>query len=119
MKSIFHFVLIGIGLFGLSAGMNPQYINELFWGILLPWLVVLIELFFVYKAKEKNSELTTKVLLIGFGSKMILFAIYLSIIIYFYSFAPLPFVISFSGSFIVFHTLEAIVLKSLFDHKKI
>ena len=49
----------------------------------------------------------------------ILFAIYLSIIIYFYSFAPLPFVISFSGSFIVFHTLEAIVLKSLFDHKKI
>ena len=119
MKSIFNFVLIGIGLFGLSAGINPQYINELFWGILLPWLVVLIELFFVHKAKEKKSELTTKVLLIGFGSKMISFAIYLSIIIYFYSFAPLPFVISFSGSFIVFHTLEAIVIKSLFDHKKI
>ena len=119
MRTIFYFVLIGVGLFGLSAGINPEYIWELFWGILLPWLVVLVELFFIYKVKGKKSELTTKVLLTGFVSKMMLFAIYLSIIIYFYSFAPLPFVISFSGSFIVFHTLEAIVLKSLFDHKKI
>ncbi|MBT5440336.1 MAG: hypothetical protein HOK88_03300, partial [Candidatus Marinimicrobia bacterium] len=53
MKTIFYFVLIGVGLFGLSAGINPEYIRELFWGILLPWLVVLVELFFVYKAKEK------------------------------------------------------------------
>lgn len=115
MKTIFYFILIGVGLFGLSAGVNPGYIKELFWGILLPWLVVLVELFFVYKANEKKSELTTKVLMTGFVSKMVLFAIYLSVIIYFYSFAPLPFVISFSGSFIVFHTLEAIVLKSLFQ----
>lgn len=115
MKIIFYFVLLGVGLFGLSAGINPEYIRELFWGILLPWLVVLVELFFVYKAKEKKSQLTTKVLLVGFISKMFLFAIYLSLIIYFYSFTPLPFVISFSGSFIVFHTLEAIVLKSLFQ----
>tara|TARA_B110000196_G_C21097172_1_gene640606 strand:- start:328 stop:672 length:345 start_codon:yes stop_codon:yes gene_type:complete len=114
MKIIFYFILIGVGLFGLSAGINPEYINELFWGILLPWLVVVVELFFVFKAKEKKSELTTKVLLIGFASKMMLFAIYLSVIIFFYSFAPLPFVISFSGSFLVFHMLEAIVLKSLF-----
>ncbi|MGY8751579.1 MAG: hypothetical protein ACKVKJ_06040 [Fidelibacterota bacterium] len=115
MKTIFYFFLIGIGIFGLSAGINPEYITELFWGILLPWLVVLVELFFIYKAKEKKSELTTKVLLTGFVSKMVIFAIYLSVIIYFYYFAPLPFILSFSGSFIVFHTLEAIVLKSLFE----
>jgi hypothetical protein len=115
MKTIFSFFLIGIGIFGLSAGINPEYITELFWGILLPWLVVLVELFFIYKAKEKKSELTTKVLLTGFVSKMVIFAIYLSVIIYFYYFAPLPFILSFSGSFIVFHTLEAIVLKSLFE----
>ena len=115
MKTIFYFALVGIGLFGLSSGINPEYIKELFWGILLPWLVVLVELFFIYKAKEKNSQLTTNILLSGFVGKMVIFGIYLSIIIYFYSFTPLPFVISFSGSFIVFHTLEAIVLKSLFQ----
>ena len=86
MKTIFYFVLIGVWLFGLSAGINPEYIRELFWGILLPWLVVLVELFFIYKAKEKKSELTTKVLLVVFVSKMFLFAIYLSLIIYFYFF---------------------------------
>ena len=53
MKTIFYFALVGIGLFGLSSGINPEYIKELFWGILLPWLVVLVELFFIYMVMPK------------------------------------------------------------------
>ena len=52
MKTIFYFALVGIGLFGLSSGINPEYIKELFWGILLPWLVVLVELFFIYGSMD-------------------------------------------------------------------
>jgi len=45
---------------------------------------------------------------------MAIFGLYLMIIINFYSFNPYPFVFSFAGSFLAFHALEAVVLKSLY-----
>ncbi len=114
MRPIIFLTMIAIGIYGLAAGMHPDYSLEIFWGIFLPWIVAVTELFLVFKAKIKDPQLTTKVLMAGFVGKMVLFAVYLTSIIYFYSFTPLPFVISFLGSFLAFHTLEAIVLKSLF-----
>ena len=115
MRIIIYLFLIGVGIFGLAVGIKPEYIKEIFWGILLPWLVVLTELFFIFKAKEKTPFIRIKVMISSFMSKMILFAIYLFTIFYFYAFAPLPFVISFLGSFIVFYTLKTVVFKSLFQ----
>ena len=114
MRFILFLTLIAIGIYGFSAGIHPEYFIEIFWGIFLPWIVAVTELYLVFKAKIKDPQLTTKVLMGGFLGKMVLFAVYLTSIIYFYSFTPLPFVISFLGSFLAFHTLEAIVLKSLF-----
>ncbi len=113
MRSIIYLTLIALGIFGLAAGIRPEYITEIFWGIFVPWSVAVIELFWVFKAKEKDPQLTTKVLMVGFVGKMIVFGIFLSIIIYFYAFKPYPFVFSFAGSFLAFHTLEAFVLKSI------
>ena len=68
-----------------------------------------------------NKEVlkTTKVLIYGFIAKMIIFGVFLFIIIHFYSFNALAFVFSFLTSFLVFHTLETIFLKLLFDRKRI
>jgi FtsH-binding integral membrane protein len=114
MKPIIYLTALALGIFGLAAGIQPDNQLEIFWGILIPWAVSIIELFFVFKMKEKSPQLTTKVLMIGFGGKMIIFGLYLFTIIYFYSFEPYPFMFSFAGSFLAFHTLEAFVLKSLY-----
>lgn len=113
MKSILYFTAIALGIFGLAAGINPQYTKEIFWGMFIPWGVSVFELFWVYKVNEQNPQLTTKVLMIGFVGKMVLFACFLSVITYFYAFKPYPFMFSFVGSFITFHALEAIVLASI------
>lgn len=103
-----------MGIFGLGVGIQPEYNIEIFWGILLPWAVAAIELFMVSRAKGKAPQLMTKILTTGFVGRMIIFGAYLLIIFNFYSFAPYPFMFSFSGSFLAFHTLEAFVLKSLY-----
>ena len=108
------FVLIGMGFL-----IKPQFINEIIWGILLPWVISSIEIFIFYRVYNKEVLKTTKVLIYGFITKMIVFGAFLLIIINFYSFNALAFVFSFLTSFLVFHTLETVFLKLLFDRKKI
>ena len=114
MRLIIYLTAIAMGIFGFGVGIRPEYKIEIFWGILLPWAVAAIELFMVFRAKGKAPQLTTKILMTGFVGRMIIFGAYLLIIFNFYSFAPYPFMFSFSGSFLAFHTLEAFVLKSLY-----
>ncbi|GIS47688.1 MAG: hypothetical protein Ct9H90mP20_3580 [Candidatus Neomarinimicrobiota bacterium] len=49
---------------------------------------------------------------------MIFFAPFLLALIHFYAFNTHSFVFSFLGSFIAFHTLEAMFINSLFNHKQ-
>ena len=114
MRLIIYLTAIAMGIFGLGVGIQPEYKIEIFWGILLPWAVAAIELFMVFRAKGKAPQLMTKILMTGFVGRMIIFGAYLLIVFNFYSFAPYPFMFSFSGSFLAFHTLEAFVLKSLY-----
>jgi len=113
MRPIIYLTAIALGIFGLGAGIQPDYKIEIFWGIFMPWAVAATELYLMFRTKGKDPQLTTKILMSGFVGKMIVFGIYLTIVIYFYSFEPYPFVISFAGSFIAFHTLETLVLKSI------
>ena len=85
MKYIVYLTLIALGIFGLASGIRPDYSKEIFWGIFMPWFVTVMELFLVFKVKEVATQLTTKVLMVGFVGKMIIFGIFLSVIIYFYS----------------------------------
>ena len=106
--------MIGVGFL-----IKPQFINAIICGILLPWVISSIEIFILNRVYDKEVLKTTKVLIYGFISKMIIFGAFLLIIINFYSFNALAFVFSFLTSFLVFHTLETVFLKLLFDRKKI
>ena len=114
MRPIVYLTAIALGIFGLGAGIEPDSKIEIFWGVFMPWTVAAIELFIVYRLRGKTPQLMTKILMTGFVGRMIIFGAYLLIIFNFYSFAPYPFMFSFSGSFLAFHTLEASVLKSLY-----
>ncbi|MDP6499562.1 MAG: hypothetical protein QF743_02520 [Candidatus Marinimicrobia bacterium] len=114
MRSIIYLTAIALGIFGLGAGIRPEFGFEIFLGIILPWAVAAVELFYLFRAKAKNPQLTIKILMVGFIGKMFIFGSYLLMIFYFYTFNPYPFMFSFVGSFLAFHTLEALVLKSLF-----
>ena len=114
MRPIIYLTAIALGVFGLGAGLQPDSKIEIFWGIFMPWAVAVVELYLLFRAKGKTPQLKTKILMTGFVGKMVIFGIYLMIIINFYSFNPYPFVFSFAGSFLAFHALEAVVLKSLY-----
>ena len=64
------FVLIFLGFL-----IKPQFINEIIWGILLPWVISTIEIFIFYRVYNKEVLKTTKVLIYGFIAKMIIFGV--------------------------------------------
>ena len=119
MKILTYFLFIGFTMIGLGLLIKPQFTNEIIWGIFMPWITSSLEVLILYQVFNKEVLKTTKVLIYGFIIKMILFGGFLLIIFNFYSFNTVAFVFSFLASFLVFHTLEAIFLKLLFDGKKI
>ena len=119
MKILSYFLLIGLTMIGFGLLIKPQFANEIIWGIFTPWIIASIEVFILHKVFNKEVLQTTKVLIFGFIIKMIVFGGFLLIIFNFYSFNTVAYVFSFLASFLLFHTIEAIYLKLLFDGKKI
>lgn len=108
----FFFLILLLGFF-----ISPTNKTEIFFGALTPFIASIIEVFLLLRAVKVDLMMTTKILMIGFVLKMVFFAPYLLGIIYIYSFDTHSFVFSFLGSFIAFHTLEAVLLNTFFNKK--
>ncbi|MEE9573312.1 MAG: hypothetical protein V3W20_09715 [Candidatus Neomarinimicrobiota bacterium] len=116
MKFIISIIILGLGISGLVGGLVfPQYIKEIFIGMLAPLFVTLFSIIWVKKVFTTDPEKLTATMTKSFFIKMVLFALYFIIILRFYSFKPSPFVISFTGFFILFYIIEAIFLQKLFQ----
>ena len=76
MKIITYFLLIGFVLIILGFLIKPQFINEIIWGILLPWVISSIEILILYRVYDKEVLKTTKVLIYGFITKMVIFGVF-------------------------------------------
>ena len=109
----FFFLILLLGFF-----ISPTNKTEIFFGALIPFIASIIEVFLLLRAVKVDLMMTTKILMIGFVLKMVFFAPYLLGIIYFYSFNTHSFVFSFLGSFIAFHTLEAVLLNTFFNKNR-
>ena len=101
-----------LGVGGLLSAIFPEFHLEISLGILLPWLLTVIEIPLIKRTHAKNPQEVFSLLTKGFIIKMILYGAYLFIILTFYVSHQLPFVYNFAGSFIVLHGIEAFVLKS-------
>ena len=102
MKFILYIILLGLGIAGLFGGrIISQYVDEVFLGMTAPLLVTIFSIFWIEKVFKTDKEKLTATMAKSFFIKMVLFALYFIIILGFYTFEPIPFVISFTGFFIL------------------
>ncbi len=119
MKFIISIIILGLGISGLVGGaVFPQYSKEIFTGMTAPLLVTLFSIIWIKKVFKADTRKLTATMTKSFFIKMVLFALYFFIILSFYTFEPNPFVISFTGFFILFYIIEAIFLQKLFQSRQ-
>lgn len=118
MRQLINYVFFAAFILSIGLLIYPENKKEIILGTLTPFAVSLTETYLLFKFSQTDIMSTTKILMIGFVLKMIFFAPFLLALIYFYAFNTHSFVFSFLGSFIAFHTLEAMFINSLFNHRQ-
>jgi len=118
MRQLTNYVLLAIFILTIGLLIYPEYKTEIILGTLTPFAISLTETYLLFKFSQTDIMSTTKILIIGFVLKMIFFAPFLLVLIYFYAFNTQSFVFSFLGSLIAFHSLETMFIYSLFNHKQ-
>ena len=108
-------VIFLIGIAGIFSMFFDNMISEIFFGLLGPVSVGFITIFFMIKYSNYSATNLNKMLMSGFAIKFIFYGLYIIIIFTVYPFKPIPFICSFTTSFIGLHLMEAVVLKKLQD----
>lgn len=103
-----------IGTWGLIVGVLDQFAKEIFLGMMAPLIVGIISILVLSAMHKKSPERVTNVLIKSFGIKMIFYGMYFIYIFTFYTFNPMPFILSFVGYFVTLHICEALFLRSIF-----
>jgi uncharacterized membrane protein YdfJ with MMPL/SSD domain len=84
-----------------------------FLGMLAPLAVAVASWLMAERAWRRNPESLTPVMIMAFGVKLVFFGAYVAVMLKGLSLAPVPFVASFAGYFIVLHMVEALALRRL------
>ena len=119
MKLIIYISMVCVGTWGLLSAAFPDYVKEIFLGMVLPWLISLISIVKTRSVYNLNPEKLIKHMTTSMLMKMMSYGLLLIIIFTFISFNPLPFIISFTGYFLTLHITEAFVLRFIFKEKNI
>ena len=108
-------VILLIGIAGIFSSFFDNMISEIFLGLIGPVLVGFITIFYMIKYSNSRAIRFNKMLVRGFAIKFIFYGVFIITIFTVYSFKPVPFMCSFTVSFIGLHMMEAIVLKKIQD----
>ena len=106
-------VILLIGIAGIFSRFFDSMISEIFLGLIGPVLVGFITVFYMIKYSNSRAIRFNKMLVRGFAIKFIFYGVFIITIFTVYSFKPIPFMCSFTVSFIGLHMMEAIVLKKI------
>ena len=106
-------VILLIGIAGIFSSFFDNMISEIFLGLVGPVLVGFITIFFMIKYSNSRAIRFNRMLVRGFAIKFIFYGIFIITIFTVYPFKPIPFMCSFTSSFIGLHLMEAIVLKKI------
>ena len=106
-------VILLIGIAGIFSRFYDSMISEIFLGLVGPVLVGFITIFFMIKYSNSRAIRFNRMLVRGFAIKFIFYGVFIITIFTVYSFKPVPFMCSFTSSFIGLHLMEAIVLKKI------
>lgn len=106
---------------GLSAGVwlvlvavAPQLNPEALLGLLGPLVSALATWVVVARTAAVAPVKVTGVMVTGLAVKMVFFGVYVAGMLKGAGLRPVPFVLSFAGSFIALHAVEAVFLRRLF-----
>ena len=106
-------VIFFIGIAGIFSNHYTKFAREIFLGLMAPVLVGYITLFFINKYSNMEVIYFNKLLFRGFAIKFIFYGIFILTFFTVYSFNPIPFMCSFTVSFVGLHLVEAMVLKKI------
>ena len=106
-------VILLIGIAGIFSRFFDSMISEIFLGLIGPVLVGFITIFYMIKYSNSRAIRFNKMLVRGFAIKFIFYGVFIITIFTVYSFKLVPFMCSFTVSFIGLHMMEAIVLKKI------
>ena len=119
MKLYIYIGMICVGTWGLLSAAFPNYVKEIFLGMVIPWSISLISISKTYSVYNINPEKLIKHMTKAMLMKMVSYGILLVIIFTFISFNPLPFIISFISYFLALHIMEAFTLRFIIKQKPI
>jgi len=109
-----YIILSCIGSWALVSWMVPEAAVEILLGMLSPLLLAMGTHILVDRTYRKAPQKLTSLMTQAFMGKMLLYGVYVSVIVGFYSFQVLPFAVSFTVYFIGLHLTEALYFQSLF-----
>jgi len=99
-----------LGVMAVAPGLNP----EVALGMLGPLVSALATWIVVARTAVAAPERTTGVMVTGLAVKMVFFGVYVAGMLKGAGLRPVPFVLSFAGSFIALHAMEAAFLRRVF-----
>lgn len=93
--------------------MNPAWVAA-FFGMAGPLAVAVVSWLLMVRTHRRNPAALTGLMMAGFVGKMVFFGAYVAVVIKGLSLPAVPFALSFTGSFIALHLIEALALRRLF-----
>jgi F0F1-type ATP synthase assembly protein I len=109
--------MIGAGLvtwLAATVGFGAQTVTATLSGVAGPLLVTVATWLLAARTYRRDPQALTGLMTAGFAGKMVFFGAYVALAIKGLSQPVVPFVVSFAGSFIALHLIEALALRRLF-----
>jgi len=98
----------------VSTVVDRQTSVEVLFGLLGPLLPVTVTWVLAGQVYQRRPESMMSLMVAGFAIKLVFFGAYLTVMLRVMSLRPVPFVVSFTGYFIVLYLIEALYLRRLF-----
>ena len=109
-------IWMAIGCLGswlVAMLLAPEFMAEVFFGMLGPFLAVAVTWLLIERAARVNPAAITQILLGAFVVKMVFFGLYVVVVVTTANVDPKPFVFSFTGYFVTLYATEALQLRRL------
>lgn len=115
MKPVWWMVGAGaLSWLAVSAMPGVDSDVELLLGMIAPLAGAVATWVLVARTYASRPERLTPFMIAAFGGKLVFFGVYVTVMLGVLSLRPLPFVISFTTSFIALHLFEALCMQRLF-----
>ena len=88
---------------------------EVLFGMLAPLLVAVVSWAFAERTYRRDPARLTGLMVTAFAGKMVFFGTYVAIMLQGQALRPVPFIVSFTASFVALHVAEALRLRRLFQ----